>query len=147
MIIKVLILTCIFFCVNNTFAAPNIYGEPTIGDYMRENFEQTVLTAQKLAYEKGKFNGQISSARYKFFTTDFKSSEHKKAETEFASLLHGKDYIYLDTCIKTGAEDGLARLTAAFAISGGALDNGLPKAAVPFFSTWVTAIRNELGVQ
>ena len=40
------------FCINNTLAAPNIYGEPTIGDYMRENFEQTVLTAQKLAYEK-----------------------------------------------------------------------------------------------
>ena len=147
MIIKVLILACILLCINNTLAATNTYGEPTSGDYMRKNFENILFDTQQLAYAKGNFNAKISSARYKFFTTDMQSSEHKNAEIEFNSLLQGKDYIYLETCIKTGAEDGFKRLTVAFAISGGALDNGIPKNAVPFFSTWVTAIRQDLGVQ
>lgn len=143
---KILTFAFVMIFMNATFAKNSLYDEPSIGDYEREQFEKLLLNVQELSRLKGEANAKISAARYKFFTTSFKSPEHKKAEAEFAKWLQDKDYVFFDICVKAGADDGLKRFAFFSGLGGGSLDNGIPKIAIPAFKRWVAVVRSELGV-
>lgn len=143
---RLIVLALALIFTSKAVAAATDYGQPKIGDYEREQFEKLLQDVQELNRLKGEANAKISAARYKFFTTSFKSPEHKKAEVEFANWLQDKDYVFFDMCVKAGAEDGLKRFAFFSGLGGGSLDNGIPKIAIPAFKKWVTVVRSELGV-
>lgn len=143
---RLIVLALALIFTSKAVAAATDYGQPKIGDYEREQFEKLLQNVQELSRLKGEANAKISAARYKFFTTSFKSPEHKKAEAEFAKWLQDKDYVFFDMCVKAGADDGLKRFAFFSGLGGGGLDNGIPKIAIPAFKNWVAVVRSELGV-
>src|SRR5262249_15767281 len=124
--------------------------EPTIGDILRYNLAEAIKAQQQATAAKTEFNATMQAARERFFTTDPKSLQHKKAEEEFATLLRDKDILFGIYDICNGARTGLMMMGGAGVLTGGGgrmPDNGIPKPALTAYTNWVNAVRSSLGAK
>jgi TPR repeat protein len=97
------------------------------------------------ARNKGQFNAQIGGARRRFFAEYPKGRDFAQAEKEFAELLWSKDVYFMGFGLSDGnTQNMLGKLDA---VTGGALDNGIPDEAKAAFGQWVSGIGASLGAK
>ena len=123
---------------------------PTIGDIdPRDNLAESLRARQRAINSTADFNGRITIARERYFSSPDASPERKAIEAEFAALLRDKDILNLIRCITDGMQDGIVRaqIGGLFADNDRPVDNGIPSAAQPTFSDWATAVRASLGAK
>lgn len=104
-------------------------------------------TAQ-LAQHKSAFNARIATARSRYFSGGLDVKSRAQAEKAFLALLYDKDLALAFPLITAGfSETARLGVELADAMSGGALDNGIPKDASPDFQRWIAAVRRTLGAR
>lgn len=121
-------------------------GRVTIGDIVRQELLNVLDAQQKATANKAEFNARIARARMAFLETAQTPKTRAKAEADFARLLLEKDLYFFTMYLNEGFSDrSMSVVRGLEAMTGGALDKGIPSDGRAAFETWVRGVRASLG--
>lgn len=123
-------------------------GPMTIGEMRREQAVNAIMAVREAVQSKTQFNRDIAAARQAFFDTATKPAARVSVEKRFGDMLKAKDFYYAQQMVTEGtSEYSQKRVAGMDAITGGAVDGGIPDAARAAFHEWVDALRTSLGAR
>ncbi len=123
-------------------------GTRTIGEVRREQAVNAIMAVREAVQSKTQFSKDIAAARKAFFDTATRPGERPAVEKRFADMLKAKDFYYAQQMVTEGtSEYSQKRVAGLDALTGGALDGGIPEAGRAAFHDWVDALRTSLGAR